>query len=362
MKLKSILEKLVTFKTYEGNPSKVQEVANFYNYVIAHTPKKYKIKRVINDRSESLLIYSKSLKKPKVVLQSHIDVVPGNDSLFIPVTKQNKLIGRGVSDMKFAVACYIKLLDDLKDVDLDMAVWLTCDEEIGGTNGIKYLLNSYHGACEFCFLPDGVNEWGIVDKAKGVLHFSLKAYGKSAHGSQPWLGNNAIDEIIKAYQDIKLNIIFKKTFTEDCWFNTINLGKIVGGEATNSVAQYAEAFFDIRFINAESYRRIISLIKKTVSKYHLEFKEVIVGPSYKVNRESFFIKELDKQINYHKIVSQYKVDHGSSDARYFIKEGIPVVLFKPICGGDHSENEWIDLDSLEIYYSILKKWLMNTAI
>ena len=44
---------------------------------------------------------------------------------------------------------------------------------------------------------------------------------------------------------------------------------------------------------------------------------------------------------------------GASDARFFTKYNIPVIISKPVCAGHHSEHEWIDLESITTYENIL---------
>jgi acetylornithine deacetylase/succinyl-diaminopimelate desuccinylase-like protein len=38
-----------------------------------------------------------------------------------------------------------------------------------------------------------------------------------------------------------------------------------------------------------------------------------------------------------------------------------VVIAKPICGGHHSANEWMDLESLEAYYRMMLAFVQRAA-
>jgi acetylornithine deacetylase/succinyl-diaminopimelate desuccinylase-like protein len=51
--------------------------------------------------------------------------------------------------------------------------------------------------------------------------------------------------------------------------------------------------------------------------------------------------------------------HGSSDARHFTRVSCPAVEFGPIYGGIGSDNEWVDIPSLEKYFQILKNFLFS---
>ncbi|MFQ5493289.1 MAG: M20 family metallopeptidase [Candidatus Dojkabacteria bacterium] len=357
MDLTNILSKLVSFKTYDGNSNKAGAVEDLYKYYLNNIDQTtYKHKIVSRNGSKSLVVYSKSLKNPAIVLQSHIDVVPGKSEQFKPFKKKGKLFGRGASDMKFAAAVYLKLLDELKTQDLDIAVWLTDDEEIGGFDGVNYLLNESGFSCDFCLLPDGVNNNSIVTDAKGVQFLKITSKGKPAHGSMPWLGKNAVDNLINAYNEIKklsiLNVKKKQT-----WVNTLNLGLINGGEATNTVPDQASAHLDFRFVNNNAHAIFMKDVREIVKKYDLEMEDIIYGDSYSLERGNKHIKNYEKALREENVQFQYAQDHGSSDARFFNSKGIPVLMHKPICGGDHSESEWIDIESLEKYYKVILNFL-----
>lgn len=355
--MEKILSDLITFKTFDGFPSKEEEVTKLYKYVCEHIPNKYKTKFLNSNISQSLIIYSKSLKNPKIVLQAHVDVVPGEDYLFKAKSDGKKIWGRGVSDMKFAVACYIKLLNELSNSNIDVAIWLTSDEEIGGFDGINYLVNKKNFSTEVCVLPDGVNNFSLVDQAKGVWHIKIETQGKSAHGSQPWEGNNAIERLIEIYQNIKNNQLFKTQ--PNHWNNTINIGKITGGESTNSVPNKAEANIDIRFVDENNLQKIKSLISKLQKKYQFSIQTLVHGKAYKLNKTSSAVKQFTNELKDKKINFQFNKDHGSSDARFFTDKEIDVIMFKPICGGDHSDEEWLDINSLNSFYNALKSFVIN---
>lgn len=62
-----------------------------------------------------------------------------------------------------------------------------------------------------------------------------------------------------------------------------------------------------------------------------------------------------------RLITFKTISHGSSDARYFAKANIPVLLVNPMGGAYHCENEWIDLDDLERYYAVFKQWAFSVA-
>jgi succinyl-diaminopimelate desuccinylase len=355
-----ILKDLITFKTYEGYENKKNEVDKLYKYVKKYLGKNYIYKYVVSNNQPSLIAYKNTAQKANIVLQAHIDVVPGNDNQFIPVVKKNKLYGRGASDMKFALASYLVVLKELRKENHSIALWLTADEEIGGFDGIRYLLNTKKLSCKFCILPDGTNNWSVTTEAKGVLHFLLKSQGKSAHGSKPWLGENAIETLLKAYPKLKKELHVKKNKSH--WHNTLNIGKIEGGVATNSVPETATVFCDYRFTSLYSLNSIRKILKNFAVKNNLLYEEKVAGNAYSLDMKNPLVKEYLRIMRENSIPFEYAKDHGSSDARFFAEKNIPAFLLKPICGGDHSDKEWIDLSSLKTFTFLLKQFIMSPQL
>jgi succinyl-diaminopimelate desuccinylase len=48
---------------------------------------------------------------------------------------------------------------------------------------------------------------------------------------------------------------------------------------------------------------------------------------------------------------------GGSDARFIACHGIPVILSRPLVGGLHSPDEWIDIESMGLYFRICEEFI-----
>ena len=72
-------------------------------------------------------------RTPDILLAAHLDVVPAPHHLFTLRHEGEKLLGRGVYDMKLAAACYLEFLKNHKQTlsNLNIGVLFTSDEEIG---------------------------------------------------------------------------------------------------------------------------------------------------------------------------------------------------------------------------------------
>lgn len=360
--LERYLRQLVAFKTITEDTKENKRALDWFCSQVKGLPlyiKEYDSKGFL-----SLVLGTRNTKTPTLWLSAHMDVVPGPERMFKPVIKGSRLHGRGAYDMKFAIACYLKLLSELGQSlkNYDFGVILTTDEEFGGFDGTGPLVDRGFSS-KIVFLPDGGDNWNFELKAKGVLHYLVKSKGKSAHASQTWAGRNAIDNLADF-----LAVLRKKFPQEPCdikehYHPTLNVGKIGGGEATNQVPESAWAMLDVRFppeMGKEGIEKLLKSAKKGFKD--ITIKETIFGSSNKISKQNPYVKLFSKVASDRfKIKTGFRVSHGSSDARFFAEKNIPVMLITPKGGGHHSNNEWIDLKDLERFYVVLKEFVEKSA-
>ncbi len=360
MNLQKNLEKLISFKTVTGNYQECERAFSWIKKELKGLPLYFSELKF--NSFPALLITTKKTKTPNIWLVAHIDVVDAEKKLFKPTVKRGKLYGRGAYDMKFAVAIYMQLLNDLRNElnKYNLGVMLTSDEEIGGANGVPKILQKGYKS-KVCFLPDGAEYKKIDTAVKGVWHLKVKSYGKPVHASRPWLGINAINELTNFLRESQ-EMIFKKK-NKDHWHNTMVIGKINGGRATNYVADYAESLVDVRFISEKDYQKIKNSFNETAKKYHkIKIESVIKADAFISDFNNKYVKlyrDVAKKIG--KFEYKPTVSHGSSDARFFSAKNIPTIVTYPKGGGHHTNNEWIDLEELKKLYSIIKKYVENCA-
>ncbi|MDD4990046.1 MAG: M20/M25/M40 family metallo-hydrolase [Candidatus Pacebacteria bacterium] len=362
MSLQKNLEQLVKFKTVTGNYQECQAVLDWIKKEIKGLP--LYIKQLNSNKFQSLVITTQKTKKPIMWLMAHLDVVPGKEELFVPQVKNSKMFGRGANDMKFAIACYLELLKELGN-DLskyNFGVMLTTDEEFGGFDGAGFLTKQGF-VSQVVFLPDGEGAWQIEKSAKGVLDLLVESKGKSAHGSQPWLGKNAIENLLNFINTLK-NIFPKEPCRIKSHYHaTMNVGKIEGGEAINKVPGSAKAFIDVRFTPETSMVSVIKSIQMVKKNFNgISVKVIVSGHSSKIDPKNHFVQTFSKiAYDNFKIKTTFAVSHGSSDARFFAVKNIPVILINPEGDGAHSDKEWIDLKDLERFYFVMKKFVQQTT-
>lgn len=313
--------------------------------------------RIEHGGINSLYASTRGQKHARVMLQAHIDVVPGGQAFRIV---GDKIYGRGCYDMLFAAASFIALVENLDNpASYDISILLTGDEELGGANGVGAILDAERIAADVCILPDAGDQLGTLSiAAKGIYHFQVRANGISHHGSRPWEGDNAIHKLVAFLTDLQAEFDLS-----DHDNSTITISQLrAGSDAINQAPAEAYAGIDIRFSDQSEYERIKRAVDTLAVKYDVDVEGANVGRS--------FALDVDKPL-VQKFVEIYKNEvgipiamtkaHGSSDARYFDDKSIPVIMFRPDGGNAHGDGEWLSISSWYKFHQTLKRYVLETT-
>jgi succinyl-diaminopimelate desuccinylase len=345
--LLELTKELIRFKSMLSRPDEisrcVQFIERFLNAIGATCV------RIECDGVPSIAALPKPDFAP-VLLMSHIDVVDASDELFVPVEKDGKLYGRGSFDDKYAAALSMILFREHLNKarkegrgqgDLPLGILITGDEEAGGFKGAKEALKRIR--TDFCIALDGGNVRKIVTKEKGVLRLKLISRGKAAHGSRPWLGENAIEKLLEDYQVIKT---FFRDGAPEHWHKTINFSIVHAGNSANQVPDLAEAVFDIRYTEKDDVDALVRQMRDRIKgELLVEMKEPLFlgGDSAYLD----LLLEISKN-------TSLGFEHGASDARFLREHGMPGIVWG--ADGDlsaHAYDEHLNLESCYELYRIL---------
>src|SRR5699024_11059477 len=105
----------------------------------------------------------------------------------------------------------------------------------------------------------------IVTSHKGALRLEITTYGKTAHGSSPDLGVNAVEhmnEIINQIQsdNFKLPYEYDELLKEP----TFSVNAIEGGSSMNVVPDYCSMKLDIRTLPSQNHQEILENVHEMV--------------------------------------------------------------------------------------------------
>ncbi len=353
------LTQLVGRKTLPGD---LVENARALDLVIGWIDKKAIIKRVQNGKAEILIAGNADNLSPDFAFMVHMDIVAGKPEQFKMVVDGDRLIGRGTSDMKFSVPMGIALLNEIISTNSkqSFALVITTDEEIGGPEGAKYLVEVMKYSPKVLIVPDGGDNLIFVDKAKGVCQINIHSTGSPSHASRPWQGKNALEPLV--LMAAKLVDEFGGTNKTESWLTTMNIGVIQGGISTNQVCPEAVMKLDFRFPETESAEKILEKMKELSRKVGGEAVVELSStgePTFTDENLPIvkkFIEVMGRAVG-RKI--EVRPTYGASDARWFSSQKIPVLMIKPIGGEIHSDHEWISLASSLDFHDGLRDFLFG---
>ncbi|MHA2024928.1 MAG: M20 family metallopeptidase [Candidatus Thorarchaeota archaeon] len=202
----------------------------------------------------NLIFSSHEDEKGDLVMHGHLDTVPIGDveswsyDPFASEIVDGKLYGRGSADMKGPVAALAETLIGYSEArhEKPLVMLATSDEESGCSGAEEVAASGLLNGIKFgvCAEPTSL---GILVGEKGMFWSKVVSTGKSAHGSRPEEGINAIQACIDA---IKVLTGDEFPYDKHNLFGTptMNVGVIKGGIKINVVPDSCEALLDMRIV------------------------------------------------------------------------------------------------------------------
>jgi succinyl-diaminopimelate desuccinylase len=318
---------------------------------------------------------------PNFCFAGHTDVVPVGDlkswsvNPFLGTVKKNKLIGRGASDMKGSIACFMAAISQFKKVRPkfkgSISLLITGDEETIAINGTKKVVEKLKKRKEkinFCLVgePTNLTKLGQMMKIgrRGSITGYLTVYGTQGHVAYPHQANNpasVITKILNQISNMKLD-----SGTKNFQPSNLEVVKInIENSADNVIPAEATATFNIRFNNKHSST---SLKKKLNKVFHnvcgkggcsFKISYMISGEAFLTapNKTTYMIQKIIKKIT--KVKPKLSTTGGTSDAR-FIRKISPCVEFGLVGKTAHKVDEMVSVSDMKklkkIYLNILQNY------
>ncbi len=339
--------------------------------VISRTKRRDNVVATLRGREEGLIIFN-----------SHIDVVPigdverWNHDPWGGEIEDGKLYGRGSSDCKAGVAAMMLAAKALTEAKVEpkhtIALHLVCDEETGGPNGTRYLVERGYanGAIaaisgEPCYHEhEGIH---IDIAAKGLIWLEIATYGKAAHAKVPHLGVNAIEHmahIVLALQGMRLPDITHRYLGRP----TINVGVIEGGIKVNVVPDRCVIKVDRRILPQEDPQEVVkgieSLLEDLRDKVEdLDFKCEVskVWPPSETKEDEELVR-FTYEVLLHLIGRPPIISGklGATDMWLYNQRGIPTIHVGPgVAVNSHITDEYAELEPIKTAVELYKEIMIR---
>ncbi len=305
----------------------------------------------------------------------HVDVVPANPKdwshpPFAGEQANGRIYGRGVVDMKGAVACFIAAAGEFVRsrsgiFNGGISLMLTADEEGKAENGIRRLvswLKEKNKLPDFCLVGEPTSARRLGDQMRigrrGSLRLTFKVAGESGHSAWPERADNPIPRLTALLGELATMPLGQGSdnFPPD----TLAITKIsADGGAPNVTPQDAEAAVNIRFAEG-SCQQLAKKVERYLNRKH-RFKmtaETNAEPFICNNKRLItLISQAAEERTGNK--PQPGCSGGTSDAR-FIAPHCPVAEFGLVGSTMHKADENCSLTDLAdltaIYRLILEKF------
>lgn len=314
----------------------------------------------------------------------HTDVVPAGDISswnshpFVPFVRGNKIFGRGVSDMKAALAVMVTSVENFirktPQHPGSIAFLITSDEEGEAQHGTKKIVdylkknNIYIDAC-IVGEPTSAEIAGDTIKIgrRGALTGHLTIEGIQGHVAYPHNADNPIHKltsVMKCLQDEKWdngNEYFPKTS-----FQVTDLD--AGNGVDNIIPQNASMLFNLRYSSEHTNNSLKDRIHEVLEQHEMDFKISWKNECQPYITKSENFVDIVKQTVAESIGVNPKLSTGggTSDGR-FISDVCDNVIELGVCNKTmHSVNECVVFDDIvnlqEIYSKLLMEFSSNLVI
>jgi len=330
-----------------------QRVADFLAATAARAGLEVEFQRVLPGRSNLLARLLPSGKaRQRILLAPHLDTVNGTKDQFTPRGYDGKLFGRGACDTKGSVAAMLAVLCELaqskrRPTQTEFVFAGLVDEE-NAQAGSRALVESGFAA-DLAIVGEPTREQ-VVTAHKGSLWLELQTRGRSAHGSCPDLGRNAVHQMARVVvmMETRYAASLRRRRHPLLGSPTVNVGLIRGGTQPNIVPDQCAIMVDRRTLPGETEasvgRDIRSLLNKNDLKAEIANGKVGSCLPLETDPRLPLVAKLLRSIGQRKAAGV----HFFCDASVLSQGGIPSVVFGP---GDiaqaHTSDEWISLASLE---------------
>lgn len=372
----NLLKKTIKINTVLGNE---KELADFLQELLKENG--IPSKQVEYSPGRNGLIATFEGEEPGSVLgfSGHLDVVPvgevewENDP-FAAVEKDGKVYGRGSCDMKSglisAIVALIRFKQNKEKFKGTIKFIITVGEETSSLGATQLVKAGYADDLDAMIINEPTDlKVGVAHK--GALWPRITTYGKTAHGSMPHRGVNAINNMVKLINELNNTIDFSQYNDELLGEPTSSINIIRGGSGTNVVPDKATIEIDIRTVPQQDHSQIKKDIEEILEnlsrkdddfKYEIEYVNDLLA--IKTDTEDPFTHLVSSS------VQEVLEDSATVFAPSYYTDGsefvladkdFPIIIIGP--GEEemaHQPNEYVDIekfyDMIEINTKIMKNF------
>jgi len=344
----------------------------------------FKIKTVVSPKGRWNIVAEKRWGKGGKILifNGHLDVVPAGDPSrwkyppFEGKLSKGRIYGRGASDMKSGIVSFIHALSTIERSKIPLlqgavVLHLVSDEESHGHQGTAFLTQKVGIQGNAALVGEPTDLQPVIAQ-KGALWLRISTLGKSAHGSRPHLGVNAIEKMTELME--RLNSYPLQKDHPFLGKPTLNVGTIQGGTKINIVPDRCEIEVDRRMLPGEKKEAVLGEMKAILDSlrsqdplFQYRIEEIDFAEPSEVDPEEGIVRIGARAIQ--EVTGRkpmLRAFSGFTDSRFYVNQyHIPTLILGP--GGvdqSHTTNESVEVEALvhaaHIYGLIIINYLLRS--
>ena len=363
-----LLQRLV--RTPSGNPpggeARVAELLADFLRTRGFEPRLHEIEA---GRANLTAVFDTGSPGPTLMLNGHLDTMPAGPGWTTDplggVVRDGHVFGLGAADQKSGLAAMAVAATAVRRAGLPLRGRLllagVVDEEGAGLGARRLVEQGLHADCAVITEP---TELGLVRVSNGQVNLELLVRGKSAHGSSPESGRNAIEAAARVILALgeqarrlraRIHPLIGPT--------TLNVGTIQGGLVTSIVPAECRLTIDRRVIPGDSVDGAIADLDELLHQLRaqdptldVERRVMMAVPPVEVPEELPLCRIMRETTA--RILGRdlgYTGLRGSTDAATFQSAGIPTLIFGPgsLSKAAHRADESVPLVELHAATRIL---------
>ena len=308
-----------------------------------------------------------------ILLNGHLDVVPAETPHlwttppFVPTRRDGRLYGRGAADMKSGFAVGMLALRALRDVAPDLfakrrlGFLAVVEEECSGNGTLRSIMEHGVTAEEVVVLEP--SDLGLMAGGVGVLWLQLCVIAHSGHAHDANAHPNAIELGMRLVGGLR-HWAAEVTRTEpepsmasnQSPYN-VNLGKVQSGDWTSTAP--SSAIFGVRvgFPRAWTVEQAEESVRRAIAEFVAADGDFVVPPvvtlsglrarGYLQDAKTPLVRDLSAaHLRAHGALPPVYTVGSTTDARFYVNDGVPAVCFGAIGHDLHGIDESVDLQSI----------------
>ena len=359
-----------------------QEVCEYLSDILKSLGMKVRLQEVLPKRPNIIAEVFGGNNGKSIMFNGHIDTVPigniekWNTDPYKAIIKDNKLFGRGATDMKGSIASMIiaikYIMNNVENFNGKIIFTGVMAEETTGLGTQKVLEENIK--TDMAKVGEPTDE-KIYRAHKGTIWFNIFTYGKLEHSSESNTeSNNAIINMMRLIEEInKISKELEGKNNSLVGHPSINVGLIEGGTKQNMIADSCKVSIDRRILPEEEPNEILDELRVRFDNLRLidnrlkfNIEKDTIREAVEVSESEPIVQEVkravNKILNINPIVSGMK---ATTDMSILVNQGnIPSVIYGPgFIKQAHTIDEFIEVERLvessQVYAEVLVNILTN---